>query len=385
MAKPFSTLVPVTKEGMRITLVISSLSTGGAERVLSSMANYWVTKGWCVTLLTMDDGRGHLAYDLHPAVRHYPLSVARTSSNPIQGIINNLVRIWVLRGAIKASTPQAVISFIDMTNVITLLSAFGLNIPVIVSERTDSAHHSIGKVWDILRKICYPYSSCLVTQTQKTLTYFSTAVRRRARVIPNPVALHPYGKGEIRAKEDIRGGVKTVMGMGRLSEEKGFDLLLRAFDRISAQHPTWYLVIWGEGHLRTSLERLRDKVELRERVHFPGRTKCPFEKMYQADLFVMSSHYEGFPNVLCEAMACGLPVVSFDCPSGPREIIRDEVDGILVPNGDVDALAAAMDRLMSSEKERKHLSFRAVEICERFSREKVMGMWEELLAELSNC
>lgn len=348
------------------------------------MANYWVTKGWCVTLLTLDDGREPLAYDLYPAVKHHPLSVARTSSNPIQGIVNNLVRIWVLRGAIKASTPQAVISFIDMTNVITLLSAFGLNIPVIVSERTDSVHHSIGKVWDILRKIFYPYSSCLVTQTQKALTYFSTAVRRRARVIPNPV-LHSYGKGETRPGKDIRVGVKIVMAMGRLSEEKGFDLLLRAFDRISAQHPTWSLVIWGEGHLRTSLKRLRDEIGFRGRVHFPGWTRHPFEKMWQADLFVMSSRYEGFPNVLCEAMACGLPVVSFDCPSGPREIIRNEVDGILVPNGDVDALAAAMDRLMSSEKERKHLSFRAVEICERFSREKVMGMWEELLAELSDC
>jgi glycosyltransferase involved in cell wall biosynthesis len=142
------------------------------------------------------------------------------------------------------------------------------------------------------------------------------------------------------------------------------------------------LTILGEGELRTELESLRNSLGLSERVHLPGVVKNPYEVLLQADIFVMSSRFEGFGNVLIEAMACGVPVISTDCPSGPNEIIRDGVDGILVPNQDVDALAAAMDRLMSDEKERKRLSVGGIEAVERFSLEKIMGMWEKLLAQV---
>ena len=156
----------------------------------------------------------------------------------------------------------------------------------------------------------------------------------------------------------------------------GMKLTLPSFAKIN-----WTLEILGEGPIRAYLLSCIEKHGLEERVLMSGFTRRPFDAMRRADLFALSSLDEGFPNVLLEAMACGLPVVSFDCPSGPRHIIRNGVDGVLVPPRDAHAMAAALDRLMGDEVERKRLASRAREVVERFGVAKVMTMWEELLVE----
>jgi GalNAc-alpha-(1->4)-GalNAc-alpha-(1->3)-diNAcBac-PP-undecaprenol alpha-1,4-N-acetyl-D-galactosaminyltransferase len=360
---------------MRCTLVIYSLSSGGAERVISTMANYWATNGWKVTLMTFDDDTAVPFYPLDSQVLHQPLGIAGYSANPIVAVWNNLRSARILGTAIKNSNPHVVISFLDRTNIITLLATRSLNIPVLVPERNDPATLAPDKIWNMLRQWTYPLADRIVVQTHRAAEFFPAKLQNRIFVMPNPVILPPV----TRSGAAQLPGDRHLIAVGRLVYQKGFDLLLQAFAQLKERYPEWTLTILGEGELRAQLESLCNELGLGDRVHLLGRVKNPHEYLTQADIFVMSSRFEGFPNALCEAMVCGLPVISTDCPNGPREIIRDGIDGILVPTEDIPALAAAMERLMSNERERQQLAAVAPELATRFSLEKVMLMWESLI------
>jgi len=358
---------------MRLTLVISSLGCGGAERVMTTMANYWAAKDWDITLLTLDDGRVAPFYDLDSRVRHIPLALARLSRTPLAATKNNLKRISALRCAITASKPDAVISFVDKMNVITLLATCRLNVPVIVSEHSDPVKNSPGKIWERLRLLTYSWANLIVVLSQSALEYFSPNLRSRTRIIPNPIVMPAGGR-----EQGYKDSAKCLVAMGRLVHLKGFDLLLRALALIKDKHPDWTLTILGEGPSRSELELLRERLGLEGRVALPGKVKDPDTFLQEASLFVMSSRYEGFPMALCEAMAAGLPVICTDCSNAG--IIRDSVDGLLVPIENVEALSRTMDILMGDEAQRKRLASRAPDVVERFAIERVMRMWEEALS-----
>ena len=187
---------------MRLTLVIYSLSAGGAERIMSIMANYWAEKGWPVTLLSFDDGSKDPFYNLHPSITRRPLGIAGDSSNVLEGLANNIKRIRLLRQAIKKSAPAAVISFTTRINVQVLLATLGLDHPVLISERTVPAQRSLGRIWDFLRRWCYAQSSCLIVQSQGVLSYFAKESNLKTRVIPNPVLeLNGFGSDQKNKKK----------------------------------------------------------------------------------------------------------------------------------------------------------------------------------------
>ena len=381
-----------------MTLIISTLVGGGAERVATNMANHWAAKGWDVTILTTGFGGQSPCYDLHPYVTHLDLSSPRFTTRPEEShasarlddlmhdcsqseravLIPDAAHILRMRRAIVSTSPDVAISYIDRTNICVLVATRGLGVPVIVSEHCDPNHSFLDAGWERLRRRLYPEAAFVAVLTDESLGYFSSLAQMRGRVIPN--ALTPAVFSHADEVPQPRHG-KTLMAMGRLAHEKGFDLLLRAFALVAATHRDWTLEILGEGPIRPYLLSCIQERGLEERVLMPGFTHRPFDAMRRADLFVVSSLDEGFSNVLLEAMACGLPVVSFDCPSGPRHIIRNGVDGVLVPPRDAQAMAAALDRLMGDEAERARLASKAREVVERFGVAKVMSMWEELIVE----
>lgn len=366
------------------------------------MANYWASKNRRVTILTISQGSRPPAYALHPQVvqrdvgfsqhAYFPLP-DRDSMKPLLElydtlsvseqslVVSEINLIAALRHALVDTRPEQVVSFMDITNLRVMLAVHGLSLPVIVSERCDPYDNFLGEGRERLRWRLYPKAKYLTVFTAEILSHFYPMVGERGRVIPNMV-LKPGGANGVEASTAPLASARTertLVAMGRLAYEKGFDLLLHAFARVAPAHPSWRLRIFGEGELRGELEKLARELGLSSRVSFPGFTTDPAAFLRQSDLFVASSRSEGFSNVIAEALACGLPVVSFDCPSGPRHIIRDGVDGLLVPARDVAALAASLDRLMSDGDERARLAARAPEVLERFGIEKIMALWEELI------
>ena len=360
---------------MRVTFVIASLTSGGAERVMSTMANWWARHGWTVTILTIADTPPFYPLDARVTLR--PLHLAAVSGSPIRAIWNNLRRIAVLARAVRSTKPDVVISFLDQTNVQTLLATRGLRRPVIVSEHTDPArtypeYLQLGRPWRLLRRLTYPWAARVLVLTRTVQQYFPPSLQPKIVILPNPVEVAPPGEVAQPAR-------RQLVTMGRFNREKGFDLLLDAFARVAPKHPEWDLVIWGDGDIREELESQRAYLKLEDRVTFPGRTTAPHDRLREADLYVLSSRREAFPMALAEAMGCGLPAIAFDLPSGPGEMIRHGKDGLLVPSGDMPALAEALDSLMGDDDRRQAMAAHAPEILDRYGVDGVMRRWSELV------
>lgn len=356
-----------------IVFVLSGLTAGGAERVISLLANHWVEQGRRVTVVAFDSPSSEPYFTTDPRVTVHQLGIKTGQNRKTLAALNVKKRIGALRAILRETSPDLIVSFLTKVNVVTLIAARGLGIPIIVSERNNPKRQGFGRIWTSLRDLLYPQASRLVVMTKTALGSYPRFGSLKAEVIPNPVV--------IPAAHKMSHTGRRIVATGRLVEQKGFDLLLSAFAKIANEFPDWTLVIRGEGPLRKTLEEQRHELGLDGRVSMPGVTVRPGEWVEEADVFVFSSRYEGWGNVLTEAMAGGVPVISFDCPFGPREQITDNENGLLVPSEDVDALANAMRRMLSDAHLRERLGNAGRISSQRFSVEAVMEIWDRVAAE----
>ncbi|MDQ7834272.1 MAG: glycosyltransferase family 4 protein [Humidesulfovibrio sp.] len=360
---------------MNLCFVISSLVMGGAERVLALVANGLAEHGYNVTVLTFCGPDCAPHYQLHPTISLIPLGIEEKSGSLPASLWNNGRRIGTLRKVFDVMRPDAVISFMDSTNVLSILASRGLGIPVLVSEHIDPAQHDIGRIWNLLRHYTYPHASRVLLLTSGIDQYFPAPIRKRCTVMPNPVVVDCSGECPL----PLEG--RCIVGLGRLSPQKGFDILLQAFAQVAPKHPDSHLWILGEGPERAALEALRDTLGLRDRAHLPGSVPDPGPVLKRAHAFALSSRYEGFPLALCEALACGVATVSTVFSPGAMDILQDGENALVIPVEDTSALAEALDRLLADEKLRDGLSVHAPKILERFGLDKVIDLWEALLAQ----
>jgi len=346
---------------VKILFVISSLGSGGAERVVVNLANY-LTKRHQVVIATFSNESSF--YQLDQKVKHLKLDLLKESKNVIETIFNSIKRVLTLSNLIKKENPDVVVSFMTHTNFLTILAGKIARKPVVFSERI--AYDFYGKRINFLKKVLYPLGKALVVQTKEDAKNYPFV--KNVKVIPNPISFDVDGVGK---KE------KMVLAVGRLEKQKGFDSLIEVFSTIDTDYE---LLIVGEGSQRASLEALIEKFGAKN-IKLLGRREDIWQLYNRAAIFVLSSQREGFPNVLIEAMACGCGVVSYDCPYGPSEIIQNGKNGLLVPNQNKKELKKAIELLMEREELRNNLGQNAMLVQKRFSIEKIGGVWEEVLHE----
>ena len=365
---------------LRITWVALDMGCGGAQRVMSGLTSRLVDAGHNVTL-TLFNGGAPDFFPVDPRVRRTaPLAPQLPHFHPLD-VMSRWRRFMAIRTLILSTAPEVVICFEDIPNVEVLLSLAGKRIPVIACEHTDPRWHLIPFRWAVLRRLVYPWAAGVVVLNDE-IARWCRGVKPRWRVvtIPNPVTLPQPAAG---APQQFYFGQRNAVAVGRLVPQKGFDTLIDAFARSAHGRPEWHLTILGEGEERVSLERSVREAGLASRIHLVGTVEEPMQIIPHADLFIMSSRYEGFGLALVEAMAAGLPVVSFACPSGPPAIIHDGVDGVLVPAGDTQALADAIAELMDDPALRQRLGNAASASARRYLPEAIAALWEALLRQVA--
>jgi len=326
------------------------MKAGGAERVISHLANHMCNKGIKCTIVTLDNEK--IFYPLVNTIKIH--KIGKKSKNTY---IDKFLKYKELRRYIKYNKPDIVLALPEEIGIYVIPALLGTKIPVIVSERNNPWVMPWKKETRIMRKVFYPFAAGIIFQTKQAASFFSPKIRQKGVVLPNPIDLHLIPEPFVGKRR------KEVVGAGRLNKQKNFHLLIQAFSKFHGNHPDYTLTIYGEGALREELENYAASLLPKGVYSFPGRSCELLELIRDAAMFVLSSDYEGMPNILIETMAMGMPVISTDCPSGgPAELIESGKNGILIPVGDKDLLSLEMCKIAESKELAFELGKNAIQI-----------------------
>lgn len=371
---------------MRLTLFSSTLRAGGAERAVVTLAEGFKSLGHDVSIVIWNSFE-HDFYKIPAGVERSGLDLT-----PDQTYIRwydlpgNIRRAWAIRRAISDTNPDAVISFQDGTNELFILSSIGARYLKLLSCQNDLTKRShINSRWNFMRKNLYRLGDRVVFLDIEQAKHGEKQYKGwKCDGIPNPVStidLTPDDASTVVINELEKFPLRIV-AMGRMVPQKGFDMLLKAFAGVLNIVPGTGLVILGEGPLRSELQEQCKTLGVENNVLMPGVLAKPHSVIGACDIFAFSSRYEGQGLALVEAMVCGTPPVSFDCPSGPNHIIRHEVDGLLVAAENVDALENGLVMLLLDSEKRLAMGEKAKEASARYNVEETCRQWEGLIGSL---
>ena len=349
---------------MKIMFVTHSMRFGGAERVMSLLSNEAVKRDNEIVLTIMDSEK-ILAYSLDDKIKIEFMPTPRFNKlGNLKKLINEL------REIILRHSPDVIVSFWNFALTYSWLATKGLGIPLVFSERNDPNNNIKGFKSKLFQHFALKKSNHIVFQTEGARSYYGKKIHKKSTVIINPFSVSNLPK----AIDGER--TKTIVSVGRFNAQKNQKLLIEAFSIVEKNHPEYRLVIYGEGSLRGSLESLICEKGLSDKVFLPGADSNVLDKINSAAMFAFSSDFEGLPNALIEAMMLGLPCISTDCsPGGARELIDNYKNGIIVPCGDFNAMADAIEYVISNPDAASAMGNEAKKLSLRTSVEHVFDEW----------
>lgn len=352
----------------RYVFFIGTLCNGGAERVVSVLASQMAKQGMPVEVLTYYDRP--VSYPLDPEVKLSALEIITGSSSKLKNLLQ-------LRKYLK-NNAKAVISFLAPFNIMAITAVLGSGTPILVADRNDPSKVPSNKAVRKVRDLLYRFADGVVVQTKKNKQYFSSAVQEKSQVIYNPVDLKAYAGAALKAEKE-----KKIVTAGRLMPQKNQKMMIRAFAEVFKSHPEYELIIYGEGPERESLEHLIHGLGMEDRIKLPGNVTDIYERIRTAEMFVLSSDYEGMPNALIEAMCMGLPVISTKV-SGASDLIKDHENGILTEVDDQNAFAVAMQELIEQKGLQTSFGEKAVRLNEDLQVSKIMEQWIKFIEKITS-
>ncbi len=364
-----------------IVIVVSAMNMGGAQRVVSILSDHWANNGYAVTLISTftEKTKSHFQINKNVTLKYLTDSNIFSKKNPL----NLLWKLICLRREIKSQNPDVVISFLARVNVATALSTLGIKSSLIICERTWPPFASLNNKFLWIYRVLFMGAKKIIVQTQKSKTWMTKNFPdTNVKVIPNPI-IYPLPvrlKQSVSPNSLILQNRKVILASGRMVKFKQFDLLIKAFYQIKDKYQDWDLVILGDGEEKDNLNKLSFELGIADRVFFPGKVGNIAGWYKRADIFVLSSFVEGFPNVLLEAMSYGVPSISFDCDTGPRDMIQDGFNGILVdPKEKESGLVNAMKKIIDNEEFRNDIGNNAIRMRDKFSVSNIMQKWNNIL------
>lgn len=359
---------------MRILIATHSLQGGGAERVAVTISEGLASRAHSVRLVTLST-KDTDAFRLSPSVERVELDLVIPARDRWQSVRNTIRRVRALRREIRQYQPDIVIGFAGKMTLLTLVACTGMRIPVAISLHSLPGRF-FGRFSQWLMRRLYQQAAVVITPGAGLNAEFDWLPTEKRYVIPNPLPTNALA--DCRASLDH----KRIASIGRLIPLKGFDKLILAFSQLAGRFPEWELSIIGEGPEYDNLQQLIEELELQTHIRLHGWIGQPEYILQNCALFAFASSSETFGNVLIEAMACGLPVISFDCPTGPREIIQHEQNGLLIPLNDIDGLRDAMIYLIEDESARRRMGQNAKITSQSYSVKAITQQWENLLVRI---
>ena len=360
----------------KIAFHLNSLQQGGAERVVSNLANRFAKEGYEVVIATEWYGTDEFALD--QKVRRVHVGLTKEDEN--RGRISKMLRrIWYLRRFMKKEKPDVVVAFTRGVLYRALAAGIGTGIPVVISVRTDPVGHYDKKADKLRIPLLFPHAAGCVFQTEGAKAFFAPYLQENSRIILNPLNPKYVGVPEPAVR------TKDVVQSGRLVDFKNQPMLIRAFLKVHEKHPDYTLKIYGpdsKDGTKEILESIIRENHAEDYVKLMGGSNTLEKDLADAALYAFSSDWEGLPNALMEAMALGLPVVSTDCPcGGPKTLIEDGVNGLLVPIMDEKAMTDGILRLIEDRELAERLGREARKISERANEDAVFEQWQTYLQE----